>query len=204
MSNISKIMVKELNKSGSQVKFIYGNVFGNIPPIIEWIKWLSYEPEFEKNRIEHLNSKGINNLSYEEINELNYYMKRKRMAQLFKKYDNMECSKEEYMEVYSYMSNESIINLMSSKLTRDEIQYVKEEITRLIELSNEELNKKIKIESQKNYYLNLSMVDAYILHIIDRIIYVRNMNEFNNRLNWQLYSNAIMRQRSIFRKRNTH
>ena len=204
MSNISKIMVKELNKSGSQVKFIYGNVFGNIPPIIEWIKWLSYEPEFEKNRIEHLNSKGINNLSYEEINELNYYMKRKRMAQLFKKYDNMKCSKEEYMEVYSYMSNESIINLMSSKLTRDEIQYVKEEITRLIELSNEELNKKIKIESQKNYYLNLSMVDAYILHIIDRIIYVRNMNEFNNRLNWQLYSNAIMRQRSIFRKRNTH
>ena len=204
MSNISKIMVKELNKSGSQVKFIYGNVFGNIPPIIEWIKWLSYEPEFEKNRIEHLNSKGINNLSYEEINELNYYMKRKRMAQLFKKYDNMECSKEEYMEVYSYMSNESIINLMSSKLTRDEIQYVKEEITRLIELSNEELNKKIKIESQKNYYLNLSMVDAYILHIIDRIIYVRNMNEFNNRLNWQLYSNAIVRQRSIFRKRNTH
>lgn len=204
MSNISKIMAKELNKNGSQVKFIYGNVFGNIPPIIEWIKWLSYEPEFEKNRIEHLNSKGINNLSYEEINELNYYMKRKRMAQLFKKYDNMECSKEEYMEVYSYMSNESIINLMSSKLTRDEIQYAKEEITRLIELSNEELNKKIKIESQKNYYLNLSMVDAYILHIIDRIIYVRNMNEFNNRLNWQLYSNAIMRQRSIFRKRNTH
>lgn len=204
MSNISKIMVKELNKSGSQVKFIYGNVFGNIPPIIEWIKWLSYEPEFEKNRIEHLISKGINNLSYEEINELNYYMKRKRMAQLFKKYDNMECSKEEYMEVYDYMSNESIINLMSSKLTRDEIQYAKEEITRLIELSNEELNEKIKIESQKNYYLNLSMVDAYILHIIDRIIYVRNMNEFNNRLNWQLYSNAIMRQRSIFRKRNTH
>lgn len=102
------------------------------------------------------------------------------------------------------MSNESIINLMSSKLTRDEIQYAKEEITRLIELSNEELNKKIRIESQKDNYLNLSMVDAYILHIIDRIIYVRNMNEFNNRLNWQLYSNAIMRQRSIFRKRNTH
>lgn len=204
MSNISKIMAKELNKSGSQVKFIYGNVFGNIPPIIEWIKWLSYEPEFEKNRIEHLISKGINNLSYEEINELKYYMKRKRMAQLFKKYDCKECSKEEYMEVYSYMSNESIINLMSSKLTRDEIQYAKEEITRLIELSNEELNKKIRIESQKDNYLNLSMVDAYILHIIDIINYTQSMNEFNSILNWQLDSNAIMRQRSIFRKRNTY
>lgn len=201
MSNISKIMAKELNKNGSQVKFIYGNVFGNIPPIIEWIKWLSYEPEFEKNRIEHLNSKGSNNLSYEELNELDHYMKRKRMAQLFKKYDNMECSKEEYMEVYSYMSNESIITLMLDKLTIQEIKYANEEITRLRELSNEDLSQKIRTESQKDNYLNLSMVNAYILHIIDRINYVRNMNEFNNRLNWQLDSNVIMRQKSKLRRR---
>lgn len=201
MSNISKIMAKELNKSGSQVKFIYGNVFGNIPPIIEWIKWLSYEPEFEKNRIEHLNSKGSNNLSYEELNELDHYMKRKRMAQLFKKYDCKECSKKEYMEVYSYMSNESIINLILDKLTVQEIKYANEEITRLRELSNEDLSQKIRIESQKDNYLNLSMVNAYILHIIDRINYVRNMNEFNNILNWQLDSNVIMRQKSKLRRR---
>ena len=201
MSNISKIMAKELNKSGSQVKFIYGNVFGNIPPIIEWIKWLSYEPEFEKNRIEHLNSKGSNNLSYEELNELDHYMKRKRMAQLFKKYDNMECSKEEYMEVYSYMSNESIITLMLDKLTIQEIKYAEEEIKKLITGSSEELPKKIKVESQKENYLSLPMVDAYILHIIDRINYVRNMNEFNNILNWQLDSNVIMRQKSKLRRR---
>lgn len=201
MSNISKIMAKELNKSGSQVKFIYGNVFGNIPPIIEWIKWLSYEPEFEKNRIEHLNSKGSNNLSYEELNELDHYMKRKRMAQLFKKYDCKECSKKEYMEVYSYMSNESIITLMLDKLTIQEIKYAEEEIKKLITGSSEELPKKIKVESQKENYLSLPMVDAYILHIIDRINYVRNMNEFNNRLNWQLDSNVIMRQKSKLRRR---
>ncbi len=201
MSNISKIMAKELNKSGSQVKFIYGNVFGNIPPIIEWIKWLSYEPEFEKNRIEHLNSKGSNNLSYEELNELDHYMKRKRMAQLFKKYDCKECSKKEYMEVYSYMSNESIITLMLDKLTVQEIKYAEEEIKKLITGSSEELTKKIKVESQKENYLYLPMVDAYILHIIDRINYVRNMNEFNNRLNWQLDSNVIMRQKSKLRRR---
>ena len=201
MSNISKIMAKELNKSGSQVKFIYGNVFGNIPPIIEWIKWLSYEPEFEKNRIEHLNSKGSNNLSYEELNELDHYMKRKRMAQLFKKYDCKECSKKEYMEVYSYMSNESIITLMLDKLTIQEIKYAEEEIKKLITGSSEELPKKIKVESQKENYLSLPMVDAYILHIIDRINYVRNMNEFNNILNWQLDSNVIMRQKSKLRRR---
>lgn len=201
MSNISKIMAKELNKNGSQVKFIYGNVFGNIPPIIEWIKWLSYEPEFEKNRIEHLNSKGSNNLSYEELNELDHYMKRKRMAQLFKKYDCKECSKKEYMEVYSYMSNESIITLMLDKLTIQEIKYAEEEIKKLITGSSEELPKKIKVESQKENYLSLPMVDAYILHIIDRINYVRNMNEFNNILNWQLDSNVIMRQKSKLRRR---
>ena len=201
MSNISKIMAKELNKNGSQVKFIYGNVFGNIPPIIEWIKWLSYEPEFEKNRIEHLNSKGSNNLSYEELNELDHYMKRKRMAQLFKKYDCKECSKKEYMEVYSYMSNESIITLMLDKLTIQEIKYAEEEIKKLITGSSEELPKKVKVESQKENYLSLPMVDAYILHIIDRINYVRNMNEFNNILNWQLDSNVIMRQKSKLRRR---
>ena len=201
MSNISEIMAKELNKSGSQVKFIYGNVFGNIPPIIEWIKWLSYEPEFEKNRIEHLNSKGSNNLSYEELNELDHYMKRKRMAQLFKKYDCKECSKKEYMEVYSYMSNESIITLMLDKLTIQEIKYAEEEIKKLITGSSEELPKKIKVESQKENYLSLPMVDAYILHIIDRINYVRNMNEFNNILNWQLDSNVIMSQKSKLRRR---
>lgn len=201
MSNISKIMAKELNKSGSQVKFIYGNVFGNIPPIIEWIKWLSYEPEFEKNRIEHLNSKGSNNLSYEELNELDHYMKRKRMAQLFKKYDCKECSKKEYMEVYSYMSNESIINLMLDKLTVQEIKYAEEEIKKLITGSSEELPKKIKVESQKENYLSLPMVDAYILHIIDIINYTQSMNEFNSILNWQLDSNAIMRQKSKLRRR---
>ena len=201
MSNISEIMAKELNKSGSQVKFIYGNVFGNIPPIIEWIKWLSYEPEFEKNRIEHLNSKGSNNLSYEELNELDHYMKRKRMAQLFKKYDCKECSKKEYMEVYSYMSNESIITLMLDKLTIQEIKYAEEEIKKLITGSSEELPKKIKVESQKENYLSLPMVDAYILHIIDRINYVRNMNEFNNILNWQLDSNVIMSQKRKLRRR---
>lgn len=201
MSNISKIMAKELNKSGSQVKFIYGNVFGNIPPIIEWIKWLSYEPEFEKNRIEHLNSKGSNNLSYEELNELDHYMKRKRMAQLFKKYDCKECSKKEYMEVYSYMSNESIITLMLDKLTVQEIKYAEEEIKKLITGSSEELPKKIKVESQKENYLSLPMVDAYILHIIDIINYTQSMNEFNSILNWQLDSNAIMRQKSKLRRR---
>ena len=201
MSNISKIMAKELNKNGSQVKFIYGNVFGNIPPIIEWIKWLSYEPEFEKNRIEHLNSKGSNNLSYEELNELDHYMKRKRMAQLFKKYDCKECSKKEYMEVYSYMSNESIITLMLDKLTIQEIKYAEEEIKKLITGSSEELPKKIKVESQKENYLSLPMVDAYILHIIDIINYTQSMNKFNNILNWQLDSNVIMRQKSKLRRR---
>ena len=128
-------------------------------------------------------------------------MKRKRMAQLFKKYDCKECSKKEYMEVYSYMSNESIITLMLDKLTIQEIKYANEEITRLRELSNEDLSQKIRTESQKDNYLNLSMVNAYILHIIDRINYVRNMNEFNNRLNWQLDSNVIMRQKSKLRRR---
>ena len=92
-------------------------------------------------------------------------------------------------------------DLILDKLTVQEIKYAEEEIKKLITGSSEELPKKIKVESQKENYLSLPMVDAYILHIIDRINYVRNMNEFNNILNWQLDSNVIMRQKSKLRRR---
>ena len=57
MSNLNRIMVREMAKMGNKVKFIHGNVIGNVSPDIEWIKWLSYEPEFENKRIEYFDTK---------------------------------------------------------------------------------------------------------------------------------------------------
>ena len=49
MSDFNRIMAKEMIKMGVNCKIIHGNIFGNISSDIEWIKWLSYESEFEKN-----------------------------------------------------------------------------------------------------------------------------------------------------------
>ena len=142
--------IREMAKNGVQV--IQGNIRGNINPQIEWLKWLAYEPEFEKKRIAYLNSKRVGDLSYQELEEACRYKENRRMARLFKIYGTRECSEEDYLLVYEYMNNESIEELMLSKLTATELKYVKKEIRRLSKISKEELEKKVNREkSQDNY-----------------------------------------------------
>lgn len=52
MSDINRIIAKEIAKTDDvKPKIIPGNVIRNESPNMEWVKWLSYEPEFEKKRI---------------------------------------------------------------------------------------------------------------------------------------------------------
>lgn len=171
---------KEILKAGG--KITYGAT-ENISPIIEWLKWLNYEPEFEKKRIASLNSKNASELSLEELKELTKYNKNKTMAKLFKIYGTSECSEEDSIRVYEYMRNESIIELMLSKLTHDEICYVKEEILKLREVPKEQLRAKIKEEQQPAKYEQLSMADSYILHVISDMDYARDMTDLNKLMN---------------------
>lgn len=204
MSNFNRIMAKEMARMGGKVKIIHGNVIGNISPDIEWIKWLSYEPEFEKKRIEYFDSKKISELSYEELEEASRYIRNKIFARLFKIYGTSECSEEDYMKVYDYMCNESIEKLMLSKLTSEELRYAKQEITRLSEVSKEQLSAKVNEEQKPERYEQLSMVDSYILHIISDIDYARSISSLNREIEAQLEQNDIMRQRSLYYASNSY
>ena len=51
-----RIMARELFRMDNRVKIVSGDI-GNVSPDVEWIKRLSYEPEFEKQRISYLESK---------------------------------------------------------------------------------------------------------------------------------------------------
>ncbi len=204
MSNFNRIMAKEMARMGGKVKIIHGNVIGNISPDIEWIKWLSYEPEFEKKRIEYFDSKKISELSYEELEEASRYSRNKIFARLFKIYGTSECSEEDYMKVYDYMCNESIEKLMLSKLTSEELRYAKQEITRLSEVSKEQLSAKVNEEQKPERYEQLSMVDSYILHIISDIDYARSISSLNREIEAQLEQNDIMRQRSLYYASNSY
>lgn len=204
MSDFNRIMAKEMIKMGVNCKIIPGNTIGNVSPIIEWIKWLSYEPEFEKKRIEYLDSKKRSELSYEEIEEATNYNRNKNFAELFMVYGTSECSQEDYMRVYDYMCNESIEELMLKKLTSEELKYAKEEITRLSKVSKEQLSAKVKEEQRREKYEQLSMVDSYILHIISDINYARSMSDLNRVISAQLEESKIMSKRSLYYASNPY
>lgn len=189
----SKIIAKEL--ASSKVKIIHGAVKRNVDPPIEWIKWLSYIPDFQKSRIKYLESKVASDISLEELCEINQYKSQVRMATLFKLYGTSDISRDEYMEVYIYMIEHSIEDLMLSKLSKEELSYAKERIQYFSQISKEELELKIKEEQKEVNYNELSMVDSYILHELLRINYSKNKT--NTLLGYQLDKNAVMRQRSI-------
>lgn len=204
MSDYNRILARQMAKSGGKVKVVCGNVVGNVLPCAEWIKWLNYEPEFEKRRIEYLDTKKISELTTEELKEASKYSRNKVFAKLFKIYGTSECSEEDYMKVYDYMCNESIEELMLSKLTSEELQYAKQEITRLSKVSKEQLSVKLREEQTPEKYEQLSMVDAYILHLISDINYARSMADLNRRIEAQLEQNEIMRQRSLYYATNPY
>lgn len=195
MSDFNRIMAKELSKIKG--KIVRGNTIGNIDPIIEWIKWLSYIPIHEKKRIEFLYSKNITDLSIDELKEIINYKERNHMVKLFKKYDKYQCSEDEYLEVYDYMGK-SIKELMIDKLNSEELLYAKKEILKLSSIDQKELKIKINKEQKPEIYSKLSMVDSYILHIISDINYRRDLAKLESEIETKLNQNHLMREKSLY------
>ena len=198
MSSINRIIAKALAKSNGNIKIVHGNVVGNIAPDVEWRKWLSYESEFEKNRIRILEARKNSELSFEEVEELRKYRRNRMFAELFRLYEIRKCSYEEYMMVYDFMCTESIEELMLNKLSLDELSYAKDEIVRLSKVSKEDLEFKVKEAQKIENYDKLSMVDAYILHVISNIKYARNMLDSDKQLRSELERNNVIRCRSLY------
>lgn len=198
MANLNRIIVNEMAQANKKAILLHGHIMGEVLPHIEWLKWLSYEPEFEKKRIEYLNSQNESELTIEELEELAKYNKNKLFAKLFKVYGTNECSFDDYLRVYEFMCKESIKKLMLSKLTADELQYAKQEINRLSELSKEQLSSKVKEEQKLEKYTQLSMVDSYILHMIYNIDFARSMNNLSKEIEMNITKNNYMRARSLY------
>ena len=184
--------------AGRNIKIIHGEVVGNANPYIEWIKWLSYIPKFQEVRLQELSSKKVEELTGEEIDELNTYKRQNRILKLFKLYGTKEISKDEYMEVYNFMVNQSIDELMLSKLTIEELRYAKSQIQYFSEIASEELRKKVNEERKADNYENLSMVDSYILHVISKISFAKSIIELDRKIEAQVRENAAMRERSLY------
>lgn len=204
MSDFSNMLDREIAKMGGNIKIIPGNRNGSLSPDKEWLKWLAYESDCEKQRIAYLNSKLVEQLTYEELEEVSRYRRNQNYARLLKEYEMGKCSEEEYMKVYELMCHESIEELMLMKLTTEELEYAKQEIIRLSQVSSEQLSAKIKQEQVSETYEQLSMVEAYILHFISKINYARNIADLNREIHSQTTQNENMREKSLYYASNPY
>lgn len=202
MNNFNREMAMLMAGTGS--KAIHGKMIGNVSPYIEWIKWLSYTPDFQEEKIQELNNKVVKDLSLAEVSELREYLEQKRMLNLFKIYGSTVITKDEYMEVYDYMCLKSIDKLMISKLSKNELEYAKQEIMRLKELPENELSKKIENDTKEEIYLKLSMVESYIIHIVSITDFNRHMMSLEAEIQSQLDENEQMRQKSYYYASNPY
>ena len=164
------------------LKIIPKKIMGSIDPYLEWLKWLSYIPEFQQKRIDCLKTKKVFELTFTELEELKSLTKQKEMFLLLQKYYTNEISLEDYLKVYDFMTTASIDNLMISKLSKDELQLAEEQIKALVKLPNEVLSQKIAKEIKPENYKNLSIVDSYVLHFISKINFQRSIQSLNQEI----------------------
>ncbi len=156
-----------------------------IPFLKEWIKWLSYYPDFEKSRIEELGNKKAKNLTFDELKELTEHRERREMLPLIKEYSNNSGTSEENLMALNYIKNHSIDTLMLSKLTYAQVSRCLSNINSiLVTHSDKDILKWIK-ESIK-VYDSLNMEESFVLrHVIDtlyRKMYGKDYIESNNKI----------------------
>jgi len=127
----------------------------------EYIKWLSYEPEFEKKEKEKFYSKDVKDLSEEELKKLSEYKKRDELLVLFKKYKKNECTEEEFLKVNGYGSK-LLERLMCDKFTKEELEIAEEKMDNF----DIDLCKDLEFKYKKGEYDNLPMIDQYIIYMV--------------------------------------
>lgn len=193
--DLRNLLAKDM--AGSQNKILSGKCMGNITPDLEWIKWLSYEPDFLKRRKEYLRKKEFDQLSLKELSEVNRYLLEEEMVNLFKLYGTSFITKSEYLKVYQFMTENKIEKYMIKKLSKKEKEYAKTEIQYYSQAPLEELEEKIKFETKINHYQDLSMVDAFILHFIVKIYYQIEDVKINKEINSQIKANETMHQKGL-------
>lgn len=159
---------------------VCSNSYANIDnTLTEWIRFLSYIKPEDKEFLNELNGRSLDELTTDEIKRYLKIKEQKTMAELFTKYRNKDCTKKEHDSVYSYMKN-SLRDFMKSRLTGDELNKSREILEKFRAKEVPELKSYIK--SKMNNYADLTLVEAYILYEVKEIEYYKKENETNSKI----------------------
>ena len=163
------VILKELTKNGIEV--IPSESMGKVSPKYEFYKWLSYEPDFEVEHKKKLYSKSINSLTSDDFRLLRKYQKEDYYKRLFKKYIEHECNSDELYEAYEYMKNNPVKEIMFEKLTKRDLKCANNILEVIKQLDDETIRNIVKTSINKDMYLDISIVSAYVLHMLCCLLY---------------------------------
>ena len=185
-------------------KIVMSDVFGVINPYKEWVKWLSYYSDDTKNKLNEIINKPNEKLSYDEMREYEKFREELKALVLLNRYLDDNITNSDYKFLLDFMCNESIEDYMKSKLTKEELESAKKKINKYSNVPKTILNNKIMSETNEEVYDNLSMEDAYVLHMISKINHQRNLEELDEDIrNQNERNNRIIQKSNIYSlKRN--
>ena len=106
---------------------------------LEYLKWLTYVPEFEFKEMNNLLNKNIWELTSDEFDKIKVLKQRQEMIGVFKRYVSDECRKEDVLPVYDFMKQNNLEELMLSKLTHEQYAKAKRLISNYLSISNSDL-----------------------------------------------------------------
>ena len=184
------------DKCDDDLKIVLSDVFGVINPYKEWIKWLSYYSEDTKNRLNEIINKPNESLSFDEMREYERFREQLKALVLLNRYLDDNLTNSQYKFLLDFMCNESIEEYMKSKLSKEELESAKEKINKYSNVPKAILNDKIMNEKNEEVYDNLSMEDAYVLHMISKINHQRNLEELDDDIRIQNEKNNRIIQKS--------
>ena len=128
-------------------------------PIDIWIKFTSYLKPDETALLEKLGNKSLDSIQRSEISEYSRIKNQLMISELFLKYKNKNCSKEEYNIVTRFMDSMSLQTLIKTKLTEEEIELASKSISKLETI--EQLEEYIELQQKK--FEELSAYESYVL-----------------------------------------
>ena len=185
-----------MNIIDDDFKIVMSDVFGVINPYKEWIKWLSYYSDDTKNKLNEIINKPNENLSYNEMREYEKFREELKALVLLNRYLDDNITNSDYKFLLDFMCKESIEDYMKSKLTKEELESANEKINKYSNVPKTILNNKIMSEKNEEVYDNLSMEDAYVLHMISKINHQRNLEELDDDIRIQNEKNNRIIQKS--------
>ena len=138
-----------------------------------WIKFVSYFKKSELEFLEDMKNKDIDDMEVSELERYTELSRQNKVANLFKKYKEKNCTKEEHDAVKKFMEQNDLENFVNSRMTDEEIGDARSFIN---DLTKDQLQEYINVTNLN--YENLSVYDAYVLFIAKERLYAIETMDF--------------------------